>query len=116
MARDHRRALQTIGRQPPDTRRAQAGTRFAMEMWRSKTLPTSLAAGVKDETSTDITERIITMLHYTIVFLVISLIAAVLGFGGVAGAAAGIAKVCFFLFLALFVLSLAFGGRFTKKV
>ncbi len=50
------------------------------------------------------------MLYYAIVFFVIALIAAALGFGGIAGAATGIAKILFFVFLALFVLSLAFGG------
>lgn len=39
------------------------------------------------------------MLHYAIVFLVIALIAAFLGFGALAGTAALIAKVCFVVFL-----------------
>lgn len=41
------------------------------------------------------------MLHYAIVFFVIALIAAVLGFGGIAGTAMGIAKILFFVFLAV---------------
>jgi len=49
------------------------------------------------------------MLYYAIVFLVIALIAGVLGFGGIAGTAVGIAKILFFVFLALFILSLVFG-------
>jgi uncharacterized membrane protein YtjA (UPF0391 family) len=49
------------------------------------------------------------MLHYTIVFLVIALVAALLGFGGVAGTASLIAKVCFGVFLVLFIVSLVFG-------
>src|SRR2546430_15640151 len=53
-----------------------------------------------------------TMLSWAITFLVIAIIAAVLGFGGIAGTAAGIAKVLFFVFLVLFVISLFFGrGR-----
>ena len=52
------------------------------------------------------------MLSWAITFLVIAIIAAVLGFGGIAGTAAGIAKVLFFIFLILFVVSLFFGrGR-----
>jgi uncharacterized membrane protein YtjA (UPF0391 family) len=51
------------------------------------------------------------MLYYAITFFVIALIAAVLGFGGIAGAATGIAKVLFFVFLVLFVVSLLFGRR-----
>jgi uncharacterized membrane protein YtjA (UPF0391 family) len=39
------------------------------------------------------------MLYYALVFLVIALIAGVLGFGGVAFASAAIAKICFFVFL-----------------
>ena len=46
------------------------------------------------------------MLHWALVFLVIALIAGVLGFSGVYVAAAGIAKVLFFVFLVLFVISL----------
>ena len=41
------------------------------------------------------------MLHYAVVFLVIALIAAVLGFGGIAADAAGIAKTLFFVFVGL---------------
>ena len=39
-------------------------------------------------------------------FLVVALIAGVLGFTTVAGAAMGIAKILFFVFLVLFVVSL----------
>ena len=46
------------------------------------------------------------MLYYAAVFLIISLIAALFGFGIVASAAAGIAKVIFWIFLILFVISL----------
>ena len=35
------------------------------------------------------------MLHYALVFLVIALIAAVFGFGGIASGAMGIAKILF---------------------
>ncbi len=45
------------------------------------------------------------MLYYAAVFLVIALVAAVLGFGGIASSAVGIAKVLFFVFLALALLS-----------
>jgi len=46
------------------------------------------------------------MLNYALVFLLIAIVAAVLGFGGIAFAAAGIAKILFYLFLALFLVSL----------
>jgi uncharacterized membrane protein YtjA (UPF0391 family) len=47
-----------------------------------------------------------TMLYWTLMFLVVAIIAAVLGFTGIAVAAAGVAKLLFFVFLVLFVLSL----------
>jgi uncharacterized membrane protein YtjA (UPF0391 family) len=49
------------------------------------------------------------MLHYAVVFLVIALIAALFGFGGIAAGAVGIAKVLFVVFLVLAVASFLFG-------
>jgi uncharacterized membrane protein YtjA (UPF0391 family) len=46
------------------------------------------------------------LLRWAVIFLVISIIAAVFGFGGVSAAAAGIAKLLFYIFVALFVLTL----------
>lgn len=46
------------------------------------------------------------MLRWAIGFFIVALIAAVLGFGGIAIAAAGIAKLLFFLFLILFLVTL----------
>jgi uncharacterized membrane protein YtjA (UPF0391 family) len=43
------------------------------------------------------------------VFLIVSLVAALFGFAGIASAAAGIAKVPFFIFIALFVILLVVG-------
>ena len=51
------------------------------------------------------------MLHYAVVFFVIAIIAAVLGFGGIAGSAAGTAKILFIGFLILAVVSMIFGRR-----
>lgn len=45
------------------------------------------------------------MLHYTVVFFVIALIAAALGFGGIAAGSASIAKILFFVFLILTIIS-----------
>jgi uncharacterized membrane protein YtjA (UPF0391 family) len=50
------------------------------------------------------------MLYWAAVFLIIALIAAVFGFGGIAASAAGIAKLLFVVFLILFIVSLLFGG------
>ncbi len=46
------------------------------------------------------------MLNYAITFLIIALIAGILGFGVIAGTAASIAKICFVIFLVLFFASL----------
>ncbi len=51
------------------------------------------------------------MLGAVITLLIIALIAAALGFGGIAGAAAGIAKILFWILLMVFVVSLMFGRR-----
>lgn len=45
------------------------------------------------------------MLYYTLVFLVVAIVAGLLGFGAIAFAAAGIAKILFFVFLVLFLVS-----------
>ena len=45
------------------------------------------------------------MLHWTLVFLVIALVAGVLGFTGVAAASAGGARILFGVFLVLFAIS-----------
>jgi uncharacterized membrane protein YtjA (UPF0391 family) len=51
------------------------------------------------------------MLHYSIVFLLVAIVAAFLGFGVVAGTAALLAKICFVVFLVLFIASLLTGRR-----
>ena len=52
------------------------------------------------------------MLNWSITFLIIGLIAAVLGFTGVAGAATQIAWILFVVFIVLFIASLLMGrGR-----
>ncbi|MFC0116669.1 DUF1328 family protein [Pseudoalteromonas xiamenensis] len=51
------------------------------------------------------------MLSWAVTFLILALIAAALGFGGIAGAAAGMAKILFFIFVILTVTSFIFGRR-----
>jgi uncharacterized membrane protein YtjA (UPF0391 family) len=46
------------------------------------------------------------MLYWALVFFVVALVAALFGFGGIAIAAAGVAKILFFVFLVLFAISL----------
>lgn len=45
------------------------------------------------------------MLSWAIFFLVVALVAAVLGFGGIAGTAIGIAKIIFIVAIVLFLIS-----------
>ncbi len=49
------------------------------------------------------------LLHYAIAFLVIALIAAAIGFGGVAGVAMDGARILFWVFIVLFAISLVGG-------
>ena len=49
------------------------------------------------------------MLYWAVVFLIIALVAGVLGFGGIAGASVGIARILFGIFLVLFLVSLIMG-------
>jgi len=51
------------------------------------------------------------MLSWSIFFLIVALVAAVLGFSSIAGAAAGIAKLLFGVVLVLFLISLFVGRR-----
>lgn len=46
------------------------------------------------------------MLIWTLIFLAISVIAAIFGFTGISKAAAGVAKIIFFVFILLFIISL----------
>lgn len=47
-----------------------------------------------------------TMLYYALAFLLVAIVAAVFGFGGIASASAGIAQILFFIFLVLFIVTL----------
>jgi uncharacterized membrane protein YtjA (UPF0391 family) len=49
------------------------------------------------------------MLGWVVTFLIVALIAGILGFGGVAGASIEIAKIIFFIAVVLFLVSAVFG-------
>jgi uncharacterized membrane protein YtjA (UPF0391 family) len=51
------------------------------------------------------------MISWAITFLIIALVAAILGFGVLAGTAMEIAKILFFVFIVLFIVSLIAGKR-----
>ncbi len=55
------------------------------------------------------------LLHWTLILLVVALIFGALGFGGFAAAFASVAKILFFVFVVLFIISLFYGrGRGTR--
>lgn len=49
------------------------------------------------------------MLGWAVTFLIVALVAAVLGFGGIAGTAIEIAKIIFFVAIVLFLISAVLG-------
>ena len=56
------------------------------------------------------------MLKWAFIFLIIGLVLAVLGFGGIGGAFIGIAKILFFIAIAIFVILLVLGLLVGKGV
>jgi uncharacterized membrane protein YtjA (UPF0391 family) len=61
--------------------------------------------GSQSKSTFSITSRSLAVLHYAVVFLIIALIAAVFGFGGIASGAVGIAKILFFVFVIMAVIT-----------
>ena len=49
------------------------------------------------------------MLYWALVFFIVSLVAGIFGFGGIASATAGIAQILFYVFLVFFVVTLVAG-------
>ena len=56
------------------------------------------------------------LLRWALLFLVVALIAALFGFGGIAAGATDIAKTLFYIFIALFVILLAAGAMTYNRV
>jgi uncharacterized membrane protein YtjA (UPF0391 family) len=56
------------------------------------------------------------MLRWALIFLVVGLVLALLGFGGIGGAFIGIAKILFYIFLVLFVIFLVLGLMGGRRV
>jgi uncharacterized membrane protein YtjA (UPF0391 family) len=55
------------------------------------------------------------MYRWIYLFLMISIVAAVLGFGGIDAGAAIIGKTLFYIFIVLFLISIMFGGSVSRK-
>lgn len=56
------------------------------------------------------------MLKWALIFFVISLVAGLIGFGGLASGAAAIAKILFYIAIALFVAFLVIGLLAVKAI
>ncbi|MBV9563392.1 MAG: DUF1328 domain-containing protein [Bradyrhizobium sp.] len=56
------------------------------------------------------------MLGWVVTFLIIALIAGILGFGGIAGASVEIAKIIFFVALVLFLVSAVVGMSRRRRI
>jgi len=56
------------------------------------------------------------MLRWAFIFLVIGLIAAVLGFTNIAGVSIALAKILFFIFMVIFVILLIAGLTIARRV
>ncbi|MEJ0026496.1 MAG: DUF1328 domain-containing protein [Rhizomicrobium sp.] len=56
------------------------------------------------------------MLRWAVLFLVIGLVAGILGFGGIAGASFAIAKTLFFVFMLIFLVLLIAGLTVGRRV
>jgi uncharacterized membrane protein YtjA (UPF0391 family) len=57
-----------------------------------------------------------TLLKWALIFLVVSLVAALFGFTGISAASADIARVLFFIFLVIFVMLLVLGLMAGRRV
>lgn len=55
------------------------------------------------------------MLRWALIFLVIGLVAGILGFTGVAGASIAIAKTLFYIFLVIFLVLLILGLTVARR-
>ena len=56
------------------------------------------------------------MLRWAVIFLVIALVAGLLGFSGVAGASIAIAKTLFFIFLVVFLVLMIAGFTVGRRI
>jgi len=55
------------------------------------------------------------MLRWAVLFLIIGLVAALLGFGGIAGASFAIAKTLFWIFMVIFLVLLVAGLTVARR-
>jgi uncharacterized membrane protein YtjA (UPF0391 family) len=90
---------------------------ISMERCKDSTLPKTRTLKLfRQSTCTSAPQEVkkAKMLYYTLIFLLIAIVAGILGFWAVAGVAAVIAKTLFFIFLVVFIISLL--GGLTRRV
>jgi len=56
------------------------------------------------------------LLKWALIFLLISIVAAIFGFSGIAAASADIARVLFFIFIVIFVVLLVLGLTIARRM
>jgi uncharacterized membrane protein YtjA (UPF0391 family) len=56
------------------------------------------------------------MLRWAVAFFVVAIVAAIFGFGDIAAAATGVAKILFYVFLILFLISLISGATLRRRI
>jgi len=56
------------------------------------------------------------LLRWALGFFIVAIIAAIFGFGGIASGAADLARICFFFFIVVFVVSLIWGLATGRRV
>jgi uncharacterized membrane protein YtjA (UPF0391 family) len=56
------------------------------------------------------------MLRWAAAFFIVAIVAAIFGFGDIAAAATGVAKILFYVFLILFLISLISGITYRRRV
>jgi uncharacterized membrane protein YtjA (UPF0391 family) len=86
--------------EPGTTRNFRSPTRLALHPMRDIVAPVSNRRSKSE---------VLAMLSWVVTFLIIALIAGILGFGGIAGASIEIAKVIFFIAVVLFLVSAVVG-------
>lgn len=70
------------------------------------TLPFSGSVGISRHERRERRHAVLGLLYWALVFLLISLVAALFGFSGIAAAFGGIAQLLFYIFVALFIVTL----------
>ena len=61
-------------------------------------------------------ERAMSLLKWALIFLVVSIVAAVFGFGGISAASADIARILFYIFAVIFIVLLILGFAAARRV